>query len=53
MPGVQKPHCEPLLLAMRSWAGWGCLTLPMPSTVMTCLPSTEARGARQALTLAW
>ena len=53
MPGVQKPHWLPLPLATRSWAGCGFLTLPMPSMVMTCLPSTLARGARQALTLAW
>lgn len=52
MPGVQKPHWEPLPFAMRSWVGCGDLTFPMPSIVMTCLPSTLARGARQALTLA-
>jgi hypothetical protein len=53
IPGVQKPHWLPLLFAILSCAGCGCLTFPIPSTVITCLPSTLTRGARQALTEAW
>lgn len=53
MPGVQNPHWLPLPLAMRSCAGCGRLTLPIPSTVITCFPSTLTRGARHAFTEAW
>lgn len=53
IPGVQNPHWLPLLFAIRSCTGCGCLALPIPSTVMTCLPSTLTNGARQALTEAW
>src|SRR6266568_2815767 len=53
IPGVQKPHWLPLLFAILSCAGCGCFTFPIPSTVMTCLPSTLTSGARQALTEAW
>src|SRR5690242_7565123 len=50
MPGVQKPHWLPFPFAIRSCAGCGLLTLPIPSTVMTCLPSTLTSGARHAFT---
>lgn len=53
IPGVQKPHWLPLPTAIRCWIAWGFLTSPSPSTVMTCFPSTETRGAIQALTEAW
>ena len=50
-PGVQKPHCEPWLLASRACTGCRpLLTEPSPSTVVTAQPSTLYRGARQALT---
>ena len=40
-PGVQKPHCEPWLLASRACTGWRpLLTEPRPSTVVTAQPST-------------
>ena len=57
MPGVQKPHWLPCILAMRSWTG--CKppaprrVPPMPSTVVTAQESTEHSGARQALTERW
>jgi hypothetical protein len=53
IPGVQNPHWLPFPLAILSWTGCGFLVFPMPSTVMTCLPSTLSSGARQALTDAW
>ena len=53
MPGVQNPHWEPCIFAIRSWTGCGFEESPIPSTVMTCLPSTLTSGARHALTEAW
>merc|ERR1711939_210135 len=53
IPGVQKPHWDPFPFAILSCAGCGFLTFPMPSTVITCLPSTLTSGAKQALTDAW
>ncbi|CAG8739271.1 6240_t:CDS:2, partial [Cetraspora pellucida] len=32
---------------------WGFLTFPIPSIVMTCLPSTEHNGVKQALAEIW
>ena len=40
IPGVQKPHWEPLKPAMRSWMGWkpsGCVDPPSPLVVVTAL----------------
>ena len=53
MPGVQNPHWLPFPFAILSWTGCGFLVFPIPSTVMTCLPSTLINGARHALTDAW
>ena len=50
IPGVQKPHWLPLPMAIRCWTAWGFFTSPMPSTVITCFPSTLMTGARQAFT---
>ena len=50
-PGVQKPHCEPWLLASRACTGCRPFaTEPRPSTVVTAQPSTLYSGARQAFT---
>lgn len=53
IPGVQNPHWLPFPFAIRSCAGCGRLTFPIPSTVMTCLPSTLTSGAKHAFTEAW
>ena len=53
IPGVQNPHWLPLPTAIRCWTAWGFFTSPIPSTVMTCLPSMLTNGAMQALTEAW
>lgn len=52
IPGVQNPHCEPCEEAIFSCTGWSfpLVALPIPSTVVTAKPCTEASGVRQALT---
>ena len=54
IPGVQKPHCEPCALAMRSCTGCSrVLVEPMPSTVVTASPCIAHTGARHAFTAIW
>lgn len=53
IPGVQKPHWLPLPTAILCWTAWGLFTSPIPSTVMTCFPSTLTKGAMQAFTEEW
>ena len=53
-PGVQKPHCEPLHAAMRSCTGWKPASRePMPSAVVTAMPSQLSTGRRQPFTARW
>lgn len=53
IPGVQKPHWLPFPTAILCCTGCGSRVFPMPSTVMTCFPSTLTSGARHAFTEAW
>jgi hypothetical protein len=54
IPGVQNPHWEPWSSAIRFWTGCNpFLILPIPSTVITCVPSTEISGAIHAFTDRW
>ena len=49
-PGVQKPHCVPLFAAMQCWTGSSpSRTLPIPSMVVTIIPSTAQSGRRHEL----
>ena len=44
MPGVQNPHCDPWLSAIRCWTAWSrVLALPMPSTVVTERPGMTGK----------
>ena len=43
-PGVQKPHCVPLLLTRLDWTSSRSPGVPTPSTVVIDQPSHFSRG---------